>query len=84
MQTFVESYQITPTGSRLLGSLTVEAGGGKMPGTVGYGDFVPSGEIKIIAGLEALAGLLVIAWSAAITVFCLERRWEKEDDGERG
>ncbi len=32
LQTFVEGSQVTPTGFRRLGSATIEAGGGKMPG----------------------------------------------------
>lgn len=46
--------------------------------TVGYGDVIPKGEIRIVAGLEALTGLLTIAWSAAFTVFFLERLWARE------
>lgn len=46
--------------------------------TVGYGDILPKGEIRIVAGLEALTGLLTIAWSAAFTVFFLERLWARE------
>ena len=32
LKTFVEGYQVTPSGLRPLGSAEVEAGGGKMPG----------------------------------------------------
>ena len=48
--------------------------------TVGYGDITPTGEVRIIAGLESLTGLMMIAWSAAFTVFRLERRWAKETE----
>ena len=46
--------------------------------TVGYGDITPTGEVRIIAGLESLTGLIMIAWSAAFTAFFLQRQWEKE------
>lgn len=46
--------------------------------TVGYGDISPIGEVRVLAGLESLTGLMMIAWSAAFTVFRLERRWVEE------
>ena len=46
--------------------------------SVGYGDITPAGEVRIIAGLEGLTGLLMVAWSAAFTAFFLQRRWEDE------
>ena len=48
--------------------------------TVGYGDIYPIGEVRIIAGLESLTGLMMIAWSAAFTVFNLERWWTKDTE----
>jgi len=35
--------------------------------TLGFGDLVPAPGIQILAGSEALVGLCLIAWSAAIT-----------------
>ncbi len=48
--------------------------------TVGYGDITPTEELRILAGLESLTGLMMIAWSAAFTVFRLERRWVQETE----
>ncbi len=48
--------------------------------TVGYGDITPTGELRAIAGLESLTGLMMIAWSAAFTVFRLERRWSSDTE----
>ena len=48
--------------------------------TVGYGDITPIGEVRVIAGLESLTGLMMIAWSAAFTVFRLERRWSSNTE----
>lgn len=46
--------------------------------TLGFGDIYPVGAIRIVAGIEALNGLLLIAWSAAFTVYRLERLWRDE------
>jgi hypothetical protein len=33
--------------------------------TLGYGDLVPVGALRLVAGVEALNGLLLLAWSGA-------------------
>jgi hypothetical protein len=33
--------------------------------TLGYGDLVPVGSLRLVAGVEALNGLLLLAWSGA-------------------
>lgn len=43
--------------------------------SLGYGDFVPSGDLRLIAGVEALNGLLLIGWSASYTYIAMERFW---------
>ena len=43
--------------------------------TLGYGEIVPTGLLRTICGFEALIGLLMMAWSAAFTVFRLTDRW---------
>lgn len=35
--------------------------------TIGFGDVHPLGDLRIMAGLEGLNGLVLIAWSAAFT-----------------
>ncbi|MEM9529994.1 MAG: potassium channel family protein [Pseudomonadota bacterium] len=35
--------------------------------TVGFGDIIPTGELRMLAGTEALTGLCLIAWSATAT-----------------
>jgi hypothetical protein len=35
--------------------------------SLGYGDLVPTGHIRFIAGSEALTGLVLIAWTASFT-----------------
>lgn len=41
--------------------------------TLGYGDLVPTGHIRFIAGTEALVGLVLITWSASFTYLELQR-----------
>lgn len=48
--------------------------------SLGYGDVVPSGELRLLAGVEALNGLLLIGWSASYTFIAMERFWK---DGAR-
>ena len=43
--------------------------------TLGYGEIVPTGYLRTICGFEALIGLLMMAWSAAFTIFRLTARW---------
>jgi hypothetical protein len=38
----------------------------------------PVGPIRLLAGLEALNGLLLIGWSASYTYIAMERFWERE------
>ena len=44
--------------------------------TLGCGEIVPTGHLRTICGFEALTGLLMMAWSAAFTVFRLTDRWK--------
>ncbi len=41
--------------------------------TLGIGDIIPEGEIRLLAGIEALNGLVLIAWSASFTYLVMER-----------
>jgi hypothetical protein len=43
--------------------------------TLGIGDILPYGNIRIVAGLEALNGLVLVAWSASFTYLIMERLW---------
>jgi hypothetical protein len=46
--------------------------------TLGIGDVNPVGPIRMIAGLEALNGFLVITWSASFTYLMMQRYWHPE------
>jgi hypothetical protein len=43
--------------------------------TLGFGDIVAHGPIRLVAALEALCGLILIAWSASFTYLVMERLW---------
>lgn len=43
--------------------------------TLGFGDIVPVGAIRILAGTEALLGLTLITWSASFTFLEMQRDW---------
>jgi hypothetical protein len=43
--------------------------------SLGFGDLYPVGEMRLIAGLEALTGLLMIGWTASFTYLEMSRRW---------
>ena len=45
--------------------------------TMGFGDLSPHGPIRIVAGVEGLNGLLLIAWSASFTYLSMEKVWEE-------
>jgi hypothetical protein len=46
--------------------------------SLGFGDVTPVGPIRLLAGLEALNGLLLIGWSASFTYIAMERFWERD------
>lgn len=43
--------------------------------SLGLGDVAPVGSVRLIAGVEALNGLLMIAWSASFTYLSMEKFW---------
>jgi hypothetical protein len=46
--------------------------------TVGFGDAVPAGAIRFLAGMEALTGFVMITWSASYTFLEMQRDWRPE------
>lgn len=46
--------------------------------TVGFGDFVPSGPVRFLAGMEALTGFVLITWSATFTFLEMQRYWDRD------
>ena len=47
--------------------------------SLGYGDIVPIADSGILAGSEALAGLVLIAWTASFTFFVMQAFWDDDD-----
>jgi len=43
--------------------------------SLGFGDHVPISHARLIAGVEALNGLLLIGWSASFTYLAMQRYW---------
>jgi len=43
--------------------------------SLGFGDLTPVGPVRLLAGIEALNGLLLIGWSASYTYIAMERFW---------
>lgn len=43
--------------------------------SLGIGDVYPMGGLRLLTGVEALCGLLMIGWSASYTYLCMERLW---------
>ena len=43
--------------------------------SLGFGDVYPVDNVRLIAGVEALAGLLMIGWSASFTYLAMEKFW---------
>jgi len=43
--------------------------------TVGFGDQVPEGAIRMLTSTEAIAGFAIITWSASFTFLQMQRLW---------
>lgn len=43
--------------------------------SMGFGDLTPVGPIRLLAGAEALNGLLLIGWSTSFTYISMEKFW---------
>ena len=45
--------------------------------TLGFGDIVPVGAIRSLTGMEAIAGLTFITWSASFTFVEMSKSWDR-------
>jgi hypothetical protein len=43
--------------------------------SLGFGDVTPDGAVRLLVGVEALNGLLLIGWSASFLCLSMERFW---------
>lgn len=44
--------------------------------SLGYGDIVAKGDIRFLAGLEALTGLVLITWTASFMFIEMQKLWK--------
>jgi energy-converting hydrogenase Eha subunit A len=44
--------------------------------TLGFGDIIATGDIRFLAGLEALTGLVLITWTASFMFIEMEKQWK--------
>lgn len=45
--------------------------------TLGFGELVPTEDIRFISGVESLVGLVLITWSASFTYMEMQKHWER-------
>jgi hypothetical protein len=50
--------------------------------TLGIGDLHPSGAMRVVVGIEALNGLVLIGWSASFTYLTMEEFWGTKRHGQ--
>ena len=76
--------------SAILGTLQGNFAGSLMDGvyfsfttyiSLGFGDIEPIGDIRFLAGLEALTGLVLITWTASFMYLEMSRYWGQHDKG---
>lgn len=44
--------------------------------TLGMGDLLPTGFVRLVAAIESLAGLVLIGWSASFTYLAMREFWD--------
>jgi len=66
-----------PAGSSLASCLYFSA---ETYTSLGFGDVTPVGPIRLLAGAEALNGLLLIGWSASYLYIAMETFWSAASD----
>lgn len=49
--------------------------------TVGWGDLAATGDVRFLAGTEALVGFMMITWSASFSYLIMARTWGQDSDG---
>ncbi|MDZ4735248.1 MAG: potassium channel family protein [Rhodospirillaceae bacterium] len=52
--------------------------------SLGIGDIYPIGPTRIVAAVESLNGLLLIAWSASFTYLVMRTYWSLDSRGDGG
>jgi hypothetical protein len=47
--------------------------------TLGFGDIHPIGNIRFLSGLEALTGVVLIAWTSSFMFLEMQKLWKIQD-----
>ena len=50
--------------------------------TIGFGDIYPRGSLRLIAAIEGINGLFLIAWSTSFTYLVMDRLWPLHSERE--
>ena len=45
--------------------------------TLGFGDLIPTGHLRLLTAAESLTGLALIAWSATFTLAMGQKYWDR-------
>ena len=48
--------------------------------SLGFGDLTPIGPVRLLVGVEALNGLLLIGWSASFTYIAMQQFWLRDPE----
>jgi hypothetical protein len=51
--------------------------------TLGYGDITLNSDWRILSGLEAIDGILLIGWTTALLFAVLQRTWNRPGDNNK-
>lgn len=51
--------------------------------SLGFGDILPTGPLRILAGMETLTGLVLIAWTASFMFLQMQRNWMEDNPPSR-
>jgi len=46
--------------------------------SVGFGDITPEGPLRLMSGMEALTGLVLVAWTASFLFLQIRELWGKD------
>jgi hypothetical protein len=47
--------------------------------SLGFGDVAPQGSLRLLAAVEAITGLVLIAWTASFAFLAMQNLWEKHN-----
>lgn len=50
--------------------------------TLGIGDLYPTGVVRMLSGVEALNGLVMVGWTASLTYLYMEKFWKLRGPAE--